>query len=120
MSQPCFLLTSLERFQQLRGNGSSNMECPTAIGKTKLDGARSKAALFSPLVKAPSSPLVATSPMNWPWPPEKQVDHELTSLVRPLKSESHAQAPHVNGLFGGSATKPLTFLEIIQKLKKLS
>lgn len=33
MTQKCYLLTSPEKFQQERGNGSSNTDSPTPTGK---------------------------------------------------------------------------------------
>ena len=101
MAQRAYLLTSPEKFQLEHGNGSSNMDYLTAIGQGKLGGVKKTAALFLPLDKGQNFPSADIFPSS----PQTKVDHN--------------EFP-VNGLFGATATKPLTWSEIINRLKKLS
>jgi len=92
--QPCYLLTSPEKFQALRSYGCYNMVYHFPIGGLSLAGLRKIAALFLPWDKAQTSPLADTSQ-------EPMTD------------------PSVNGLYGGKATDIHTSSETIPTLSKL-
>ncbi len=62
--QPCYLLTSPEKFQAMRLNGYYNMAFHFPTGVPSLDGVRKIAALLSPLATGQISQLGDISPLK--------------------------------------------------------
>lgn len=62
----CYLTTSPEKFQLLLSNGSSNMDYPGPIGKTKL------ATLLQKKDSSSSSEKVPFSPLDVMWEPNRE------------------------------------------------